>query len=255
MRLVGGRSVVRAIGALAVVILILETPGAVQAAGGRRISLADRLHHGPGVANHPVNVRPSSAVRIPPDWPLGSDGTITCFTCHSKLPEVGHGVSPNLRARNEDEIGNLEFCINCHQHSGERTAAAMHWQAVGVAHVKEDSGSRHDGGLLDSASRSCMGCHDGVSASESANSTAWNRGPGSRGDSRRNHPVGVSYAVRSSKQLANHLRPVALLPPEIRLPNGQVSCTSCHDLYGTERGRLAVPIEGSKLCFSCHDLD
>ena len=131
----------------------------------------------------------------------------------------------------------------------------MHWMAVGVAHVKADRTlSRGGSSLLDSESLYCMACHDGVNAPESANTTAWNRGPGARGDRHRNHPVGVEYRAQPLHRSSVRLRPTSLLPATIRLPNGQVSCVSCHDLYAADPGRLTVPIEESALCFSCHDM-
>lgn len=132
----------------------------------------------------------------------------------------------------------------------------MHWLAVGRAHWKGGSeGGRTASGLLDSESVRCMGCHDGVTASEAANTTAWNRGPGGMGDHRRNHPVGVPYIANRASGSATPLRMPSLLPAQVRLPAGKVSCVSCHDVYGHGPARLTVPIEGSALCFTCHDMN
>jgi len=238
--------------------MMIGDPSSIAQAGGAAdLRDADTLRYGPGVTNHPVNVVPSSAVDIPADWPLGSAGTITCLTCHQRLPSLSGASDPLLRDFDEAETDSVGFCVKCHGTSTDRSAASMHWMGVGVAHVKaERTRSRRRAGLLDHDSRRCMGCHDGVSANEAANTTAWNRGHGSVGDRRRNHPVGVPYRDRAKprKKSAASLRPISLLPAKVRLPDGQVSCVSCHDLYASDRHRLTVPIEASALCFSCHDM-
>lgn len=259
MKLSGGSIIKGILGLVVTTLAIGGVPDRSEAGGTARYrSPADQLRCGPGVTNHPVNVVPSSAVEVPDDWPLGPGGTITCLTCHRRLPSLGGVSNPSLRDFDEAETESTDFCTKCHGSSTEHSAAAMHWMAVGVAHVKtERTRSRRRTGLLDHDSRRCMGCHDGVSANEAANTTVWNRGPGALGDRRRNHPVGVPYRDRAKprKKSTARLRPTSLLPAKVRLPDGQVSCVSCHDLYAPGRHRLTVPIEGSALCFSCHDMD
>lgn len=210
----------------------------------------NRLRYGPGVANHPVGVVPSSAVSIPADWPLGADGTITCLSCHYQLPSLRGTSNPRLRGDAGAGKAGSEFCASCHSVSNDRSAAGMHWTAVRVAHVRPDThGSDNRGGLLDAESRRCLSCHDGVSAGESTNPTA----SSSRGfeDMRRNHPVGVTYGDQGRGRTL--LRSAQLLPERVRLPDGKVSCVSCHDLYETERNRLSVSMDKSRLCLTCHD--
>ncbi|MGD2108399.1 MAG: cytochrome c3 family protein [Phycisphaerae bacterium] len=228
-------------------------------AAANRSGLIDpvrRLQHGPGVANHPVNVVPSSAVRVPENWPLAPDGSITCLTCHGSLTALSGAGGPQLRDFDEADGGRLAFCARCHDASAKRTASGMHWMVVGAAHIKPQR--RHSAGstgMLDHASRRCMECHDGVTASETSTGTAWFRGAGSMGDPRRNHPVDVDYPTGFTKKGAGPFKPSSVLPPEIRLPAGQVGCISCHDLYKPDRNKLSVTMEGSRLCFTCHDMD
>lgn len=221
---------------------------------GGSTNLAYGLRFGPGVANHPVNVAPTDAVRIPQGWPLTGDGTITCVTCHSKLPALNGGSGPNLRDFDEAEGDTAEFCTKCHTERDDRTIASMHWMALRRAHVRPDrDSSAQASGQLDADSRRCMACHDGVSAVEFSNSTPWNRGYTS--DQRRNHPVGVAYKRRALDKSDTRLRPASLLPERVRLPAGNVGCVSCHDLYAKESHLLTVPIEGSALCLTCHDMN
>ena len=213
----------------------------------------DRLRYGPGVTNHPVGVVPSDAVNVPADWPLGTDGTFTCLTCHYKLSPMTGGSNPCLRGPVSEGGAARDFCAKCHAVLDNRGAAGMHWMAVGVAHVKPDAcdSAASPSGALDAETRRCLGCHDGVNAGESANPTA--SSPQRFWDLRRNHPVGVSYADRGRGKAATLLRSSQLLPGRVRLPDGKVSCVSCHDLFQTGRHRLSVSMEESKLCLTCHD--
>lgn len=214
------------------------------------------LRGGPGVSNHPVNVAPPPGMRIPADMPLSPSGTVTCLTCHERLPANGRG-EPHLRGMSTADTSRdtLDFCARCHAEDAERTARSMHWLAVPRAHMMADGSSSRSGGSLDAESRRCMECHDGVSAKEFNNSTPWNRGDSYLGDKKRDHPVGVPYPRRRPDGYDSTFRQAALLPKQMRLPEGKVSCVSCHDLYATERNLLSVPIEESRLCLTCHAMD
>ncbi len=265
----GRRAQLRA-GSIQAAVVLALIPAIAAAAGARfesrtsvsRRSLADTLRYGPGIANHPVHVVPSAAVRIPESWPLAPDGSITCSTCHERLPELADGSDPYLRLAQDwnpapaGSHGSQPFCANCHA-ANTPQGSSMHWTAVGSAHIKPDS-ERSGGvgsGHLDAESRRCLACHDGVTAHDTRHTTAGRRGSGYIGDSRRSHPVGVGYPSHTPRNYSVPFRPVALLPARVRLPEGRVSCVSCHDLYGTGTHHLSVPIEGSALCFTCHQLD
>ena len=219
-------------------------------------SLADKLRYGPGLTNHPVHVIPSSGIKVPRDWPLDFDGSITCLTCHYSLPSLEGASEVYLRSVRVGREDRVAFCANCHDGAGRSTAGKMHWMAIGFAHI-EDSASRTGlaGGRLDAESSRCLGCHDGVSAPEAVNATAGAWGGGFSVDPRRDHPIGMPYRPRSGVRGDVPLRAAALLPHAIRLPQGRVSCVSCHNLYAATPKLLSVPIEGSALCMTCHELD
>ncbi|MCP4250995.1 MAG: hypothetical protein GY778_28490 [bacterium] len=220
-----------------------------------RRSLADKLRYGPGVTNHPVHVVPSAAIDVPADWPLEAEGTIGCLTCHTQLPPFGSVEQPFLRG-SADGLPGRAFCATCHTSDSTRSAQSQHWTAMSSAHTRNRTETnRGHSGMLDAESRQCMACHDGVGASDAKNSTPWNRGPGHLGDRKRNHPVGVDYPSHGNRKSSTPLRPATMLPEEVRLPGGQVSCVSCHDLYARDPARLTVPIERSALCFTCHEMD
>jgi len=253
----GGRGLPFLFAAIGLLTVLLGASAVSFASGRPRLTdPVDRLRHGPGVANHPVNIVPSPAVRIPDGWPLASNGSITCLTCHTELGALTERADLHLRDFDLATGDPIQFCAKCHGYDSKRTAGGMHWMVVGVAHVKPDGDDTHRGSdSLDTGSRRCMECHDGVTARESATANAWNRGPGSIGDKRRDHPVGVPYPSRFSRKGTGPFRPTKSLPPKVRLPDGQVSCISCHDLYASDRNKLSVPIESSALCLTCHDLD
>jgi hypothetical protein len=201
-------------------------------------------------------VVPSSAVKIPAAWPLDIDGSVMCTTCHSSLPSLDGSSEPRLRSLAGNTLNSAEFCMVCHESDGSPTVTGMHWQAISRAHVPpEGSSGASAAGVLDRASATCLGCHDGVTASESRYETAWNRGGGSVGDGARNHPVGVDYPHAGRRGKGVQLKPTLLLPEAVRLPGGAVGCLSCHNLYDRNPGRLSVPIEGSRLCMTCHPMD
>ncbi len=219
--------------------------------------------YGPGIANHPVGVIPSAAVTVPPSWPLDDDGAITCFTCHTAIQLGTEYSGPGLRdfdseaaqaTRREGPVFN-RFCAKCHSRGERRSSGSMHWLGFGVAHVlSHRKNHRDDGRTLDSHTRQCLSCHDGASATESTSTTPWSRPRGYLGDHRVNHPVGVRYGSLSRPKDLAPLRPVSLLPRGVALPDGKVGCISCHNLYAGEKYLLTVPIQGSELCLTCHDM-
>ncbi len=217
---------------------------------------AGPLGVGPGIMNHPVRVLPSALVAVPAGWPLDDQGAITCLTCHTKIPaNVGH-QEPDLRDFDSDGPHPTDFCTKCHSCVDEESAESVHWLALGQAHVANDRAMQEtESAALDEHSRRCLSCHDGVNAIESANGTPSNRIGGDFGNEGRNHPVGVDYRAAGRPSYLSPLRPASLLPKEVPLPGGKVSCISCHDLFSGSRYRLTVPIQRSRLCLTCHAMN
>ncbi|MHC4698865.1 MAG: cytochrome c3 family protein [Planctomycetota bacterium] len=227
---------------------------AVAGPGNARRDLAERLRYGPGVANHPVHVRPSGAINIPQGWPVEADGSITCLTCHTRLPALEGSTDPHLRDCADSQFDREQFCRRCHVGGDELGGRKMHWQATRFAHLKAaDSTSTGLPGRLDAQSQQCLGCHDGVTARESRN-TLGSSIVGADWDDRRSHPIGVPYMDAGRGHGEGAYTPASMLPRQVRLPGGRVSCVSCHDLYARDRYLLTIPIEGSELCLTCHDM-
>ena len=59
------------------------------------------------VASHPINVLAPPGMIIPPEYPLLSDGRMTCMTCHAR-----HSSNNEARLLKE---GKKELCIGCHK--------------------------------------------------------------------------------------------------------------------------------------------
>lgn len=242
------------------VLMVLGGLPTIAAMGGSRRarSLAANLRYGPGFINHPVNVVPTSAILVPEDWPVARDGSITCLTCHQEIPSFDGSSSRFLRGTLDGEPETPEFCRNCHTAGeGSGSAATMHWMAVGSAHIRSETPSslRSAAGSLDAESQRCLSCHDGVTAAESHNAASPDRSLGYVGNRSRSHPIGVGYPSHTLRGSSASFRSAGQLPEKVRLPEGKVSCVSCHDLYARDRHRLSVPIEGSALCFTCHEMD
>jgi len=209
---------------------------------------------GPGSANHPVGVVPSGAITVPTGWPLDRRGAITCLTCHERIPDGPR--EPYLREFAAPDAPPIAFCAKCHRRPLEQTAGSMHWIAMGVAHVSPDQTVEYGAGsVLDSHTRQCLSCHDGATATESKNVTHIRRSTGSLAESGSNHPVGILYDDVSRDADLSPLRPASSLPAEVPLPGGRVACISCHNLYAGDPFLLTVPIDGSALCFTCHDMN
>ena len=239
-----------AVGSL--IILAAATTG-----GAERSTGADAaMLRGPGIANHPVYVVPPDGMRIPPDWPVDARGAITCWTCHTAIPDSIAESGPQLRGEGTTLARIDDFCATCHAATAIQDTRSIHWLAMGTAHITGRRTAAPSGyRVLDAGTRTCLTCHDGALASESGHLTPWNRSHGFSGDQSRAHPVGVRYTDLTRAQNLSPLKPESQLPDAITLPDGKVGCVSCHNLYARERYLLAVPIERSQLCFSCHDMN
>jgi predicted CXXCH cytochrome family protein len=149
------------------------------------------------------------------------------------------------------------LCVSCHVPSApptsqpaldepaDETQPLRPYQAIGVE--------------LNSASLMCVSCHDGVIASDvytSAHATTFASqlgvslaGPGRLGG----HPIGVRYPTADPEY-----HPLAAVRADrrIKLPEGRIQCTTCHDPHNTEGHphMLVTSNERSRLCLACHRL-
>lgn len=184
-------------------------------------------------ASHPSGLRPS--MQTPKTFPLDWKGDLTCSSCHY-IHEGGHGrLRSGLRGK--------DYCLACHN-PGFFTSMADSGQSImGSGHLRDANNPALSG--IDAYSKKCMSCHD-----KQTNLPGLSVGFGNglvRHGGGTNHPIGINYQ-EAFKSGTYH--PVTKLPKEIMLPDGMVSCVSCHEGYKKKHGKL-IP-EAS--CTSCHDL-
>jgi len=105
----------------------------------------------------------------------------------------------------------------------------------------------HHGVMADSESNAyeCLSCHDGQVGAPVQLSTKV-------GKHSCDHPVNRDYPP--AKKQADYLPLESVTDAGIKLLNGQVTCISCHNLKSPEKDHLAVPLDNSNLCFSCHKI-
>jgi predicted CXXCH cytochrome family protein len=138
---------------------------------------------------------------------------------------------------------------------------------------------------LGSSSKACLGCHDGTVAINSTDSlaggliTTTNKGGsavyiasggivievnGGQDDLTHMHPIGVNYASCQAALPANSLNAVgtafnAAGSPTVgnALKNGNVECSSCHDIHRTlgtsTTSGIYTIASGQNLCLGCHN--
>lgn len=187
--------------------------------------------------SHPSGFAPR--VKPPQDLPLDWKGDMTCSTCH----EV-HGSKPGLVRG--DRRGKA-LCMACHEAS---FFAAMKDGGVSLqqsGHAIADMAQMDKLSDIDALSLQCLGCHTNEGDARGVQVTAMGIVRHGSGDA--NHPIGVSYPLMSGSY-----KPRSMLPSAIWLPNGKLSCVSCHEPYKKQHGQLVVTNADSKLCAQCHSL-
>ena len=74
---------------------------------------------------------------------------------------------------------------------------------------------------------------------------------GVTGSAKTNHPIGLSYS--DSLGFGGYRHPNRL-PDSILLPDGKLSCVSCHVGYSKTHGALVIENRADNLCTTCHSL-
>lgn len=190
--------------------------------------------------SHPSGIRPMGP--LPAQYPADWKGDLTCSTCHN-VHGLEHGLMRgNLRGRN--------FCLACHN-----TAFfdRMRDQGVSVATGHLASGVKLDmaGTDIDPYTLQCMGCHAGSGDPNVAMAIDRNQILRHSGSSV-NHPIGRKYSDTAS--FNRRYKPEAKVSQKLFLPDGRMSCVTCHTGYAKEHGKLRIGKQFSALCFECHNI-
>ena len=189
--------------------------------------------------SHPTGFAPKG--KLPAGFPLDWKNDMTCSTCHDI-----HGTKPGLI---RGERRGKDLCLACHD-----TAFFNSMKDAGVSlqqsrHVIPNMAQGNMNTGIDALSLQCMGCHN--SQTDAGGIRVGRTGIVRHSSGGANHPIGIPYPVISRNR---EFRPKSMLPKAIWLPDGKLSCVSCHQPYKKEHGQLVMPNDRSSLCMQCHDL-
>lgn len=186
--------------------------------------------------SHPSGFSPQT--RTSAAYPLDWKGDLTCSTCHDI-----HGSEPGLiRGVQRGKA----FCLSCHDtHFFEK----MRDGGMSTLSGHMGNGSM-DISLLDAYSAECMGCHENNGNAKIVTLVDKNGIVRHAGNSTA-HPIGSNYANAASY---GGYRSAQMISKNILLPDGKLSCVSCHQGYAKEHGKLVISNARSQLCFECHNL-
>ncbi len=170
----------------------------------------------------------------------------------------------SIRASAESRI-----CIFCHIPHQKGSASQYLWNRSDPANPYIpylSSTLKADVGQPTGSSRLCLSCHDGTIALGAIASSskeiqlrddirlmpensASNLGTNLSDD----HPISFKYDEMLTLE-DRRLREPSTLPPQVKLENGQLQCTACHDPHHNPYGNfLVMDNTASALCVTCHD--
>jgi predicted CXXCH cytochrome family protein len=189
--------------------------------------------------SHPTGFVPNG--KLPAGFPVDWKQDMTCSTCHDV-----HATNPGLLRG--DRRG-MDLCLSCHdnQFFDSMKDAGVSLQQSG--HAIADIARLDNITDIDPLSLQCIGCHNGQV--EPGGVRIGRNGLVRHSSGAANHPIGIPYPTSAGKR---EFRPKMTLSSAIWLPNGMLSCVSCHQPYKKQHGQLVVPNDRSSLCVQCHIL-
>ena len=198
--------------------------------------LCSECHEKSLKVSHPSGLIPSHD--IPDKFPLDWKNEMTCSTCHNVHDTDYDSIRGGITGK--------KLCLSCHQISFFNAMAdsgTSIQQSVHKGKVNNDYSS------ADSYSIECMACHaeEGSTINISINS----RGIVKHSSGAVNHPVGMRYIDSYSK---GSYKEINRLSKNVILPDGKVSCISCHKGYSKKHGEMISVKSKTALCFECHDM-
>jgi len=178
----------------------------------------------PDAAHHPLGVAP------PDGATLGSDGPLTCATCHT--PHADGSGGDFLRASADNDT----LCVACHGGEPHGTGVGAH--PSGAA-LRLSGSTREAGG-------GCVDCH----TPHAAQGAALTRDSTSDAACGRCHAAQAVVATSHPRAGAGGAAVAhAGLPLDTR---GHLACRTCHQLVGGA-GPALLRAEPGALCQSCHE--
>lgn len=195
--------------------------------------LCGDCHKGAIEASHPTGFVPGRT--LPPAFPLDWKGEVTCSTCH----EVHKGSYGSLRVAGDSR----EFCLSCHSEAFFGAMPEAGESLMRSGHL--DARAQRPQQTFDTYSMRCIECHEEEASAPGSDRVAFN---GANGTGMANHPIGSVYRPGG---LRSDLTPQGMLPDDVLLPDGKVSCLSCHQGYSDQHGEAVRSDLG--LCRHCHN--
>ena len=199
--------------------------------------LCGRCHAAALKVSHPSDITP--VMEVPPEFPLDWKGDLVCSSCHQIHDD-------QLALIRGGRLGR-DLCLACHEQAFFDQMPDHGASLTGRGHLAARKATQPV--PLDDFSLQCMECHNDKSGALGVDVD-----PGGilrHADNAMNHPIGRSY--EEAMRFGGY-RPPAMLREGILLPQGKLSCVSCHRGYSGEHGRLVMSNEGSALCLECHDI-
>ena len=199
-------------------------------------ALCGQCHRSALELSHPSGFRPNRS--LPASYPLDWKGDMTCSSCH----DIHEGKAGLIRG----ELTGKKLCLACHdeQFFSQMADKGISLQRLGHLSATVSQLKRE----LDDYSIQCLGCH--TTSGDAPQVSVDGRGV-LRHSGGINHPIGSDYNQASRSGL---YKAASQLRAGINLPQGKVSCVSCHIGYSKKHGALVMPNTGSALCLECHDL-
>lgn len=195
-------------------------------------SLCGGCHRGAVEASHPTGFVPERT--LPEVFPLDWKGEVTCSTCH----DVHEGPYGSLRMAGDSRA----LCLSCHSEAFFDAMPEAGQSLMRSGHLDARAQPPHQ--TYDSYSQRCIDCHEEEASLPGSERVAFT---GNNGTGMPNHPIGGFYRSGDPR---SDLRPRETLPDEVLLPDGKVSCLSCHSGYSRQHGKAVRSDLG--LCRHCH---
>lgn len=208
---------------------------------GTEETLCTVCHKDALIASHPSGVVPS--METPKAFSLSMNGTLTCSSCHDVHAEQ-HGQLSVVTDKKT-------YCLSCHEPEFFTNMTDSGAAILNQGHLSNFADD--EAIALDRFSEDCLQCHENQGPEATPQVLMGIDGVVQHAGGRVNHPVGIDYDAAAEIALSSYV-PIAALPDSMVLPEGRVSCLSCHVGYSKTHGSIVETPTNRELCFECHDL-
>jgi len=208
---------------------------------GSEEALCTVCHKDALIASHPSGIVPS--MDTPKAFSLSMRGALTCSSCHDVHGEQ-HG---SLTVAADKKT----YCLSCHEPVFFANMADNGSAILDQGHLSLTGNDENI--ALDRFSEDCLQCHENQGPEATPQVVMGINGVVQHVGGRVNHPVGIDYEAAAEIALSSYV-PIAALADSMVLPEGRVSCLSCHVGYSKTHGSIVETPNNRELCFECHDL-